>query len=172
MKYFSRFWLKNASLQRPLVFPICVGQNQQNLNRPWPNNNRCQTNSSGGSNVSEGMASEKKSTKQLIWSALLLKLCSYNFIVANGEKVRSFIFQKYINGGNIFVFKILDLSHKIFGKAFTNKLLKATFYDQFCIGASTEEIIKNCDVIRKENMFPLLCITAEEKTNPSSYKFG
>ncbi|XP_077996527.1 hydroxyproline dehydrogenase-like [Glandiceps talaboti] len=88
-------------------------------------------------------AFKTKSTKDILRSLVVLKLCSYDFLVDNSVKT-------------------MRLSQKILGKQLSSRLIKSTFYGQFVAGEDIQTVQTCVDRLTQSGIAAILAIPLEE----------
>ncbi|XP_070572769.1 hydroxyproline dehydrogenase-like [Ptychodera flava] len=94
-------------------------------------------------------AFKAKSTGEIFRAIVVLKVCSYEFMVNNATK-------------------LMWLSQRFLGKTLSDKLLKSTFYGQFVAGETTADVKTRCEKLRESGILSEIAIPLEEDVGEAS----
>eukprot|EP00569_Conticribra_weissflogii_P007486 CAMPEP_0171345142 /NCGR_PEP_ID=MMETSP0878-20121228/20908_1 /TAXON_ID=67004 /ORGANISM="Thalassiosira weissflogii, Strain CCMP1336" /LENGTH=575 /DNA_ID=CAMNT_0011848487 /DNA_START=334 /DNA_END=2061 /DNA_ORIENTATION=+ len=94
-----------------------------------------------------------KSTSSILRALAVFQICRIRFLVKNADT-------------------LLNISSKVFGTTITNRIMKHTFFRHFCAGEDSVGMMPVIDMLKKNNIYPILDYAAENEADDDNNSQG
>lgn len=94
-----------------------------------------------------------KSTSSILRALAVFQICRIRFLVKNADT-------------------LLNISSRVFGTTITNGIMKHTFFRHFCAGEDSVGMMPVIDMLKKNNIYPILDYAAENEADDDNNSQG